>query len=302
MIERFQLLRNVGQFNSVVAGAQLALTPLTLIYAENGRGKTTLAAILRSLSTNDPALIEDRHRLGAAHAPHVVLSVDGTQVVYQNASWTAPLPNIAVFDDAFVAANVCSGIEIETHHRQNLHELILGAQGVALNAALQQHVAAIEQHNRELRTKEAAIPIAQRAGLSADAFCALPPDADIDANIQEAERKLAAAQAADAIRQRDAFLPLALPDFDLEAIGDILSRRLPDLQAEAAALVREHLRRLGRGGETWVSEGVTRVVAAGHEQTGEVCPFCAQDLAGSPLIRHYEAYFSEAYNGLSTLR
>jgi len=34
------------------------LTPLTLIYAENGRGKTMLAAILRSLSTGESALIE----------------------------------------------------------------------------------------------------------------------------------------------------------------------------------------------------------------------------------------------------
>src|SRR5690606_11824847 len=127
------------------AGAQLALTPVTLIYAENGRGKTTLAAILRSLSTGDAALIQDRHRLGAAHPPHVVLSVGGAQAVYQNGAWGQPLPRIAVFDDAFVAENVCSGIEIDTSHRQNLHELILGAQGVALNATLQQHVAAIEQ-------------------------------------------------------------------------------------------------------------------------------------------------------------
>lgn len=65
-VERFQLLSNVGQFDSVNAGAQIALTPLTLIYAENGRGNTTLAAILRSLSTSDSAMIEDRHRLGAA--------------------------------------------------------------------------------------------------------------------------------------------------------------------------------------------------------------------------------------------
>jgi wobble nucleotide-excising tRNase len=54
MLDRIQLLRNVGQFNSVNAGAQLPLSKLSLIYAENGRGKTTLAAILRSLNTGDP--------------------------------------------------------------------------------------------------------------------------------------------------------------------------------------------------------------------------------------------------------
>ena len=130
-IERFQLLRNVGQFDSVNAGAQIGLSPLALVYAENGRGKTTLAAILRSLSNDDPALIEDRHRLGAAHRPHIVMTVGGAQFVYQNGAWGQPLPRIAVFDDAFVAANVCSGIEIDASHRQNLHELILGEIGRA---------------------------------------------------------------------------------------------------------------------------------------------------------------------------
>lgn len=299
-VERFQLLRNVGQFDSVNAGAQIALTPLTLIYAENGRGKTTLAAILRSLSTSDSALIEDRHRLGAAQRPHVVLAVSGQQIVYQNGAWAAPLPRVAVFDDAFVSANVCSGIEIESSHRQNLHELILGAQGVALNAELQRHVAAIEQHNRELRTKEAAVPAVQRAGMTVDAFCALPADDDIDARIQDAERNLSAAKAADAIRQRDAFLPLSLPRFDLAVIGDVLGRTLPAVQAETAARVREHLRQLGRGGEAWIGEGMSRVAGASEGQDGDACPFCAQDLVGSPLIRHYEVYFSEAYNGLKS--
>lgn len=297
-IERFQLLRNVGQFDSVNGGDQFALTPLTLIYAENGRGKTTLAAIFRSLSTGDPSFVQDRHRLGARHPPHVVLSIGGAQAVYQNGGWGQPMPHIAVFDDAFVAANVCSGIEIDTSHRQNLHEMILGAQGVTLNATLQQYVAAIEQHNRELRQRGVAIPAAQVAELTVDAFCALPADDAIDGRIQEAERHLAAAQAADAIRQRAEFLPISLPGFDLAAVRELLAKTLPDLQAKAAEQVRDHLRRLGRGGETWVGEGMTRISGASADQDDSTCPFCAQELAKSPLISHYEAYFSEAYNDL----
>jgi wobble nucleotide-excising tRNase len=54
LINQLKLLRNVGQFHSVSAGGQLPLKKLTLIYAGNGRGKTTLAEILRSLSTGDP--------------------------------------------------------------------------------------------------------------------------------------------------------------------------------------------------------------------------------------------------------
>ena len=64
-IERLRLLRNIGQFDSVNDGAQTPLAKLSLIYAENGRGKTTIATILRSLGTGDVALIEERRRLGS---------------------------------------------------------------------------------------------------------------------------------------------------------------------------------------------------------------------------------------------
>ena len=55
MISRLQLLRNIGSFDSVAEGANIPLARLTLIYAENGRGKTTLAAILRSLDAERAA-------------------------------------------------------------------------------------------------------------------------------------------------------------------------------------------------------------------------------------------------------
>lgn len=300
MLERIQLLRNIGQFDSVNAGAQLPLAKLTLIYAENGRGKTTLASILRSLGSGVADLVLERQRLGAANPPHVVLSIAGTTVQFQNGAWPAPMPEIAIFDDAFVAANVCSGVEIGAGHRQNLHELILGAQGVALNAALQAHVVRIEEHNRALTQRSNAIPAAALGDMEVDDFCALPANADIEAAVAAAERNLAAGRSAEAIRQRSEFQPLSLPSFDVAAINTLLARTLPDLEAEAAGRVRDHLRSLGRGGEAWVGDGMTRVGPASEGQDHEVCPFCAQDLGGSPVIQHYQAYFSEAYRNLRT--
>lgn len=299
-VEKFQLLRNVGQFDSFNAGANTSLAQLTLVYAENGRGKTTLATVLRSLSKGDSAMIENRRRLGSTHRPHVVLTISGSQIVYQNGAWSQPLPRVAVFDDAFVAANVCSGIEIETTHRQNLHELILGAQGVALNNDLQRHVTAIEQHNKQLREKEAAIPEGQRGGLTVDAFCSLPADPAIDTKIQDAERKLAAARDSASVREREAFTPVTLPVFDLTAVQTLLGRTLVDLQATATTQVRQHMRCLGRGGEGWVEEGMTRRENLNRDHDEDLCPFCAQDLNSSPLISHYETYFSDAYSNLKT--
>lgn len=298
MIEHIQLLRNVGLFDNHSPPAQTGLTPFTLIYGENARGKTTLAAVLRSLATGNPQLVLERHRLGAQHPPHIVVRHARGSAVFQNGTWSQSLPDIAIFDDAFVAANVCSGIELQTAHRQHLHELILGAQGVALNSALQGHVARIEEHNTTLRRLAEAIPAAALGPYKVDAFCDLEADPEIDGRIQEAERRLAAARSADAIRQRPGFQAIGLPDFDVDEIDGILGRTLADLEAAAAERVRTHIAKLGRGGETWISEGMALIApaSAGHE--GELCPFCAQDLAGSDLIVHYRAYFSQTYEDL----
>ena len=298
-LDRIQLLRNVGQFDSANEGAQFPLTRLVLLYAENGRGKTTLSAILRSAGTGNALLVTERHRLGAQHPPHLVLSPRaGPPLVFQNGAWSSTLPCVAVFDDHFVAQNVCAGIEIGTSHRQNLHELILGAQGVALNAALQGHVARIEEHNRALRALAEAIPAEARGAMAVDAFCALPARADIDAAIQEAERNLAAARSADAVRQAATFGAFSLPSFEIQTINSLLARTLPDLESVAAASVQAHLVKLGRAGATWVGDGMQSIAAASAGLDQEICPFCAQDLVNSPLLRHYRAYFGAAYDGL----
>jgi wobble nucleotide-excising tRNase len=180
MLTRIQLLRNIGQFNSVDAGATIPLDRYVLVYAENGRGKTTLTAVLRSLATGDPIPISERRRLAAANPPHVVLQCSGgpPPAVFENGAWSRTFPNIKIFDDRFVNENVYSGLTVEAGHRQNLHELVLGARGVTLSRQLQGLVARIEQHNADLRVMADAIPPSIRGTLSVDDFCMLLPVPD----------------------------------------------------------------------------------------------------------------------------
>jgi wobble nucleotide-excising tRNase len=299
MIEAIQLLRNIGAFDSVNSGVQLHLKKFALIYAENGRGKTTLAAVLRSLDNGDPLPILERKRLGSIHPPHVVVEGNGGgTAVFQNGIWTNRFADIIVYDDYFTTENVCSGVEVETAHRQNLHELIIGAQGVALNTTLQGHIDRIERHNRDLQTKSNTIPVEERGGLSVDRFCALEDRDDIDDAIQDAKRNLAAVREADAVRKKTHFDAISLPTFNLPAIEDVLNCGLPSLEVAAAAQVQAHLTQIGDGSEAWIGDGMQRIEAASSGQDHEVCPFCAQGLNGSLLITHYQAYFSVAYRNL----
>jgi wobble nucleotide-excising tRNase len=296
MITRIQLIRNIGQFNSVDAGSTIPLSRFVLIYAENGRGKSTLAAILRSLASGDALSIRERRRLSAANPPHVVLQCSdaANPAVFENGAWSRTLPGVVVFDEQFVDENLCSGVNVEAGHRQNLHELVLGIQGVTLSRRLQELVNRIEQHNTELRNKASGITPSIRGSLSVDDFCMLPSIPNIDDRIRVAERGLAAAVAQDLVRTTPRFDVLRLPAFDIVSITRILGLDLPSLDIAAALRVQEHLLGLGQDGEAWVADGMRRVV---HADGGrEVCPFCAQSLVDSPVISHYRAYFSEEYS------
>lgn len=297
MLNKLQLVRNVGQFDSVAAGTNLPFARVGLAYAENGRGKTTLAAILRSLATGDPIPLLERRRLSAQHPPHVVADCSGGQApaIFTNGAWSRTLANVAIFDDAFVDGNIYSGLAVDPDHRQRLHELVLGAQGVALHRKVEELSAKIEAHNTELRARAAAIPATELNGFSVDAFCALPPVPDVEAAITETQRKIAAVREQDPIRKGQGFDAISLPAFDLDAVGQLLNLDVPALDAAAADRVQAHLASLGDGAEAWLAAGLEHVPT---KSDGAPCPFCLQDLKASTAIGNYRAYFSAGYETL----
>ena len=296
MIRNIKLIQNIGTFDSDSAAASIDLKGLVVVYGENGRGKTTLAAILRSLATGDDVPVIERRRLGSLHPPHVILESDGApaNVIFQNNSWNRTLDNLNIYDDFFVDENVYSGLDVESQHRQNLHELILGAQGVALNHRLQKLVSRITEHNKALDEKSKAIPEPRRYGLSIDEFCALPKLLGIEEEIEKVRRASTAARNQDAIKKSPLFNEIKLPEFDVEAIERVLRTDLPELDTTAEAQVKSHLQALGEDGEPWVADGMRRVT----EGDLRACPFCGQGIAGLDLLAHYRAYFSEGYDEL----
>ena len=118
---------------------------------------------------------------------------------------------------------------------------------------------------------------------------------DVDSKIRETERELAAARDQDAVNQTPLLESLELPEFDSEAIDEVLGRSLGEVEATADARVRAHFESLGRDGEQWVASGMHRLSPTDDEES---CPFCAQDLSASDVIGHYRVYFSEEYSDL----
>jgi len=290
MLDHFKYINNVGRFESVSLKETLPLGLLTLLFSENGRGKTTLCSILRSLTAGDATPILERKRLSAKGDPHAVITVDGADVSFNGTAWTAAGPRILIFDDQFVDANIYSGLAVTASHRQNVHELVIGEQGVLLNRQVQDLTAAISDLQDKVKDSEKALPSTMLGGLSIDEFCALALPDDLEPKLENARKGVSVLRDARNIRETPDFGPFAMPVLPTEAVNKLLGTTLPDIEAAAVAAVNAHFAKFKNPrAERWVAEGTE--LAKGLPS----CPFCGQDLRKSSLIAHYQAYFSAAY-------
>ena len=274
MIESFRYIQNVGRFRRVQDPRPLGR--MTLIYAENGRGKTTLSAIIRSLASNDPRPILERRRLSETDPARVVVEFDGISSKFDGTGWTNPGPRVLVFDEHFVDANVCSGLEVEASHRQNLHELVIGEEGVRFLRRVQGLTDEVDQAQRGVREKQQAIPGEARGSLSVDAFCSLPQLDDLDEQLADAERSLSVLRNAETVRAARDFSVIALPTFDQASLRSLFAATLENVDQAALNAVNAHFGLLGVGAEAWVSRGVA------YAGTSPDCPFCGQRLVSRP--------------------
>jgi wobble nucleotide-excising tRNase len=292
MLQRVIRIRSIGRFRNCAAAGDVTFRRYTLIFAENGRGKTTFCAILRSLCTNTPAIILGRKTLGAPDLPTVELLLSTGNAAFQNGSWNATFPDMVVFDGTFVKENVFAGDIVDTEQRRNLYRVIIGAPGVALARTVNDLDGRIRSKATEIRDNKAAIQHFAAPGMAVEAFIALAEDAAIDEKIQAKEQEVAAVQRAAVLQQRAGLAPLRIPSMPA-SVAQILAKTLPNVAADAERRVSEHVarHRMQLHGEAWLAEGLDYV-------TDATCPFCEQRLGNVDLLQAYKDFFGAEYHGL----
>lgn len=157
-LKKFTSIQGVGRFAQCVQKGP-ELKRLNLIFAENGRGKTTLCAVLRSLETGRHEHITERKTISSTPIQqHVTLRLDGGEARFAKNAWTTKVPEIAIFDGTFVAQNVHAGEYVTRDHRTNLLQVIVGDVGVRLAEDIDRLDGEIRDKNAELLRARKQIP------------------------------------------------------------------------------------------------------------------------------------------------
>ena len=295
MLKKFVTIKNVSRFKNFSAHGDIELKRLSLLFAENGRGKTTLCAVLRSLQSGDGAHVIGRTTLGSTDAPEIRIISDGRTFFFGSGAWNSTLPDIAIFDATFVSENVFSGDLVGIDHKRNLYRVIVGMAGVTLAKEIETLDDASRAKAADIREKTALIQAFFPRGMALEAFLGLEENSDIDDKIRAKESELDAVRQAEQIRTRATLSALTMPVLPANFV-ELLTRAVDgiaeDAEVQVTAQIEAHA--MHDRGQAWLSEGVGYV-------RGERCPFCRQVLApATVLIGAYRALFGQGYADLRT--
>ncbi len=290
MLESFDIIRNVGRYETVSNTPSFG--KLTLVYSENGKGKTTLCAVLRSLATGDANTLLERRRLASSQPPTVVAKIDGNSIAFSPSGWNSEYSKpVLVFDETFVNDNVFSGLSVGAGQRKNLHELVLGAQGVGFQQTVVQLTNEIAELHNTLREKQSNLTKDIIGRLTPEEFCNLQNETGLEKAIVAAAKTVAVIESSSTVAAAKVFESVSIPNTEQTKIRELLGSSLEDVHQESVNAVTQHVKALGSGAEAWISQGSSFA----SDLKDNECPFCGESLDSSAMFKHYETYFSAAY-------
>ncbi|GEC77935.1 AAA family ATPase [Flavobacterium aquatile] len=318
MIHKIEKLISIGKFRNYQAAGQVNFLKLNLIYGDNGSGKTTLTSILRSLNTNNPQIVRSRISTNNTAVQSAQVIQLGTPQVFHTfgtAGWTRPLPEIEIFDIHFINDNIYSGFDFGDDHKKQLHQFVVGAQGVAI----QQQIETNKTSKTALRASSASLEqqiLAQvgngltSASLNSFLNLQLASAAGIAPLIVTATGTLASATANTAIQALPNLTLLSTinTNINFESLKVDLLATTDTIQDQTLQeLFSTHCQDLSENGihspETWLKQGFEYLGnKQGKETEGDVlgCPFCRQELGNNlDIIRAYASLFNENFNALT---
>ncbi|TAK11978.1 MAG: hypothetical protein EPO32_10265 [Anaerolineae bacterium] len=295
MISKFQEIKGIGVYYDFIAqGRGHDLKRNSVIFANNGHGKSTLAAILRALKEDNPELIIERKTLGKDLPQGVIIRSTNGAYTYSNGQWSSAKDKklkLVVFDHEFVESNLFIR-EVESDHRKRIYQLVMGSEGIEIAAKLNQLIQQEKEKRKvfqvfanQLQGKNASCNVSDYLAIKE---AEMP---EFQHRLNEIRGRLKTKENREEISKLSRFEEIEINLYPKDNLEKISEQSPETFHTDVKQKVVAHLNRHARpnaSGEAFIKMGMGLLV--------EDCPFCGQALGSvSDLLDSYKVYFDENY-------
>lgn len=302
MLQELKYVQNIGRFAQAQSVAHAVFGKCTLVFGENGWGKSTLADILRSLTTGIPEIIIGRTTLAGRPEQKAILQVGGQSASFNNGTWAGPSPRIAIYDSTFINDNVFSGDVVTNEHLKNQYGLVVGEEGVRLVRQIVGLDNENNENNKIIRNADTELKAVIRSimaplTMSVDDFLALEKQENIDEAISNKQTEVQRAQKTKELKA--AVEPKCFPiPSEAEKFKQILETNIDGIAENALEAVRSHVAKHNCEDVEQMTHENWLEIGTAYPETG-ACPYCGQALQDRTLVDAYKDFFSASYKQLS---
>lgn len=289
MIEKLISIKGLGLLEAISTPTDFGR--VTLIYGENGKGKSTFASLLRCAASGSTAELECKTTFGHSGLPEaaILIGTPSGRVTshLKDGVWKNTFSNIQVFDSVFVDENVYSGMAVEAKQRQRLLDFVLGRESVEIKKAIEQ----LDSESRKVSTEKSNAEISllgYATPFTVANYIKTTVPGDLDRQIQDALQRL------QDIKNNESIVARAKPntvkqlEFHLEELFEAFDVTIEGLEKEAELRMRAHIGHKPSEMEAWLQQGLNYCDDLS-------CPFCGQIQGPESLIASYKKFFNQAY-------
>ncbi len=310
---RIKHIKNIGVFSDFFReAARFEFGKVNFIYGCNAHGKSTLTDIFKSLSKNDPSILEKRKTIPNRGDQEVSLSFLRSEkgelpVLFENGSWnfTGGFSDvIAVFDTEFIHKNIFTGLTIDRSNKEHLFQFILGESGTKVAKEIKNKKEELGRRKKEQGDK---IPnyVKGKSQAEIDEFVNYPIGGLNKEDIEELilKNKNDLQMANERLVNPQKILSLPEPkEYNaprntiisaLTTLNEAFQKDYVKINEDALRKVNNHIHNNFTNDEAaaqlWIKKGLDYC-------SQDNCPFCGQKLLkADDLIASYKAYFDDAY-------
>ncbi|MCB0514399.1 MAG: AAA family ATPase, partial [Bacteroidetes bacterium] len=298
MVKKILTIKGIGKFSNYILSSTPSwngeLNQTTLIYGDNGIGKTTLGILLRSLK-GEIDLIPRKRSFGFIGDQEAKILIDGESGIYSytNNTWNKLYQKFEIFDIHFINENIYTGLCIDNTHKKNLFEIILGQEGVRLKQEIHEIKSKSQEIQQKIRQIELQIDQLTSKKIPPKVFLDMPQEAEIEEKQTRIQKEIKIAEQFDEIlgKKKLSGCDIIELGINLGKIREVLSTSVDTISVEYLQKVDKHKHYLEMEdeAENWIQKGYESL-------KNNTCPFCLRSYEEPPeIILAYSQYFKTEY-------